>query len=129
MPNDERKQYLKEYQKQYKKSHKQISVSFTLHQYKDFERQARSENTKVSSLVRNMALAYFQKQSLTPPAIADDLKELKFLIRNIANNVNQMAHHSNTIHQLVDENDFLGEIKKLEQLVNDYTNSSLTPPS
>ena len=127
MTDSDRKQYLKAYQKDYAKSHKQISLSFTMSQYKAFERRAKAEDTKVSTLVKNMAVAYSQQQTLTPTVVTDELKALKFLIRNIANNVNQMAHHSNTIHQMIDENDFLSEIQKLEQAVNDYTNGRLKP--
>jgi len=74
-----------------------------------------------------MALAYSQQQTLTPNAVIEELKELKYLIRNIANNVNQMAHYSNTVHALVEENEFLAEIQKLESVVKDYTNNKLKP--
>lgn len=121
MSSGDRKQYQRNYKKAYAKTHRQISVSVTNAQYRDFQTQADKENTKVSTLVRNMALAYLQQNTLVPSSISAELKELKFLIRNIANNVNQMAHYSNTIHQMVDENEFLEEIHKLEKHITDYT--------
>ena len=127
MPSEDRKSYQKQYKKEYAKSHKQISLSVTNTEYRDFQALAKREKTKVSTLIRNMALAYSQQETLTPKAILDELTELKFLIRNIANNVNQMAHYSNTIHSLVEENEFLAEIQKLEKVVKDYTENRLKP--
>lgn len=118
---DDRKTYQKKYKQTYAKTHKQLSLTLLNAEYKTFEALAKKEGVKVSTLVKNMAIAYQQQQTFVPASIEQELKELKFLIRNIANNVNQMAHYSNTIHALVDENEFLGELQKLEQTINDYT--------
>lgn len=127
MKSDERKSYEKRYKKAYAQTHRSISLSVTNAQYRDFEIQAKKENTKVSTLVKNMSLAYLQQNTLTPISVENELKELKMLIRNIANNVNQMAHYSNTIHTLVEENEFLAEIQSLEKVVKDYTQNRLKP--
>jgi uncharacterized protein Yka (UPF0111/DUF47 family) len=66
-----------------------------------------------------------QQKVFVPKEIEEELKELRFLIRNIANNVNQIAHHSNLVEKLVNENEFLMEIKKLEDAVFDYTKKRL----
>ena len=127
MPLKDRKSYQKQYKKEYAKSHRQISLSVTNTEYRDFQALAKREKTKVSTLIKNMALAYSQQETLMPKAVLEELADLKFLIRNIANNVNQMAHYSNTVHSLVEENEFLAEIQKLEKVVKDYTESRLKP--
>ncbi len=127
MPLEDRKSYQKQYKKKYAKSHRQISLSVTNTEYRDFQVLAKREKTKVSTLIKNMALAYSQQETLMPKAVLEELADLKYLIRNIANNVNQMAHYSNTVHSLVEENEFLAEIQKLEKVVKDYTENRLQP--
>ena len=39
---------------------------------------------------------------------------MKFLLRNVANNINQIAHRSNTLKVMVDERELLMQLKKLE---------------
>ena len=72
-----------------------------------------------------MALAYMQQKTFVPKKIENELKEFTLLVRSVANNINQIAHHSNTVKHLVDENAFLMEIKRLEDLVKDYTHNQL----
>lgn len=72
-----------------------------------------------------MAFAYMQQKTFVPSDIGERLDDLRFLIRNVANNVNQIAHNSNLVGKLVDENNFLMEIKKLEDAVFDYTKKRL----
>jgi len=63
--------------------------------------------------------------ALKSQAVEAELKELRFLISNIANNVNQMARHSNTVKQVTDENEVFRTLHELEQLVTDFTNNRL----
>ena len=119
------KKYHKEYKKEYAKTHKNIAVSVTLKEYEDLEKKAKKENVKVTTLTKNMAFAYMQQKTFVPSDIGERLDDLRFLIRNVANNVNQIAHNSNLVGKLVDENNFLMEIKKLEDAVFDYTKKRL----
>lgn len=122
MKSEERKIYEKAYKKAYAKSHRQITITVDNQQYSEFAQKAKSENTKVSTLVKNMAIAYSQKEIFLPSAVEKELSELKYLIRNVANNVNQMAHHSNMLNTMVEEQDLLLELKRLEDLVVQHTN-------
>ena len=66
--------------------------------------------------------------TLKSRAVEEELKELRFLISNIANNVNQMARHSNQIKQVTDENEVFQKLHELEQLVTNFTNNRLKQP-
>jgi len=123
--SDQDKEYHKAYRKEYAKKVKYVNVAVPLSSYNELEKLAKKEDTKVTTLLRNMSLAYMQQKVFVPKEIEDELKELRFLIRNIANNVNQIAHHSNLVEKLVNENEFLMEIKKLEDAVFDYTKKRL----
>jgi hypothetical protein len=123
--SDQDKEYHKAYRKEYAKKVRYVNVAVPLSSYNELEKLAKKEDTKVTTLLRNMSLAYMQQKVFVPKEIEEELKELRFLIRNIANNVNQIAHHSNLVEKLVNENEFLMEIKKLEDAVFDYTKKRL----
>ena len=123
--SDPDKEYHKAYRKEYAKKVRYVNVAVPLSSYNELEKLAKKEDTKVTTLLRNMSLAYMQQKTFVPKEIEDELKELRFLIRNIANNVNQIAHHSNLVEKLVNENEFLMEIKRLEDAVFDYTKKRL----
>jgi hypothetical protein len=74
-----------------------------------------------------MAIAYHQSQQIPQEPILKELQELRFLLRNSANNINQIAHHSNTVGRLVDENGFLDEVRKMETTITDFVSARLNP--
>lgn len=122
---EERKLYNKKYKADYKNRIKRISITLSNAEYKELERQAKNENIKINTLVKNMAFAYHQKNTLIPEPIKAELQELRFLLRNVANNINQIAHHSNTIQRLADENGLLLEIQKMEQTIYAFVSERL----
>ena len=119
------KEYIKKYREDYDKRVKYINVAVPVSMYEELEKLSEIEKVKISPLIRNMALAYMQQKTFVPKKIENELKEFTLLVRSVANNINQIAHHSNTVKHLVDENAFLLEIKRLEDLVKDYTHNQL----
>ena len=113
------------YNQEYGQRNKRVSVTFSNSEYKEIEKRAKSEGVKPTTLVKNMALAYHQQIQIMPEPIVEELKELRFLIRNVANNINQIAHYSNTIQRLADENGLLLEIQKMEKTINDFVDQKL----
>ena len=120
-----RKDYHKDYRAEYDKRTKYVNVALPMDVYRQLEVLAKREGTKVAPLFRNLALASLHSQVFVPESVEQELKELQFLIRNIANNVNQIAHHSNRVRALVDENGLLMELKGLEDQVRAYTQGRL----
>lgn len=119
------KEYHKKYREDYKNKMKYINVAVPVSMYEELEKLSELEDKKVSALLRNMALAYMHQKTFVPNNIESELKEFTFLVRNVANNINQIAHHSNIVKHMVDENGLLMEIKKLEDMVKDYTLNQL----
>ena len=52
-----------------------------------------------------------------PESVESELAEVTRLIRTIANNVNQMARHSNRIGRVLDENEPLARVAELDALL------------
>ena len=115
------KNYHKEYRKDYDKKTKYVTISIPISEYEELEKRAKKEGVKVSTLLKNMALAYMQTKTLIPSSIEDRLSEFIFLMRNVANNINQIARNSNLLKHLVEEESLLMELKKMEDLVKEYT--------
>ncbi|MBR8842401.1 hypothetical protein CWB96_03840 [Pseudoalteromonas citrea] len=118
---EHKKDYQKQYMAEFRKHHKRVELNFTLAEYRDFKKAAQQEKLTVSQTVKNMAMAYQQQHYFIPAELKEKLDTLHFLIRNVANNINQIAHRSNTLQVMVHENELLMELKKLEDLVTEYT--------
>jgi hypothetical protein len=123
--SDKRKLYNKEYQAEYKDRARRVSVTLTNAEYNDLAKRAKAEGVKPTALLKNMAIAYHQQAQIMPEMIRDELQELRFLLRNVANNINQIAHHSNTVKRLADENGLLLEIQKMETTISDFVTQRL----
>ena len=121
--SEQRKAYLQSYQAN---THR-VAITLTSTEYAELEKRAKAEGVKPTTLVKNMAIAYHQGQAITPEPILKELQELRFLLRNSANNINQIAHHSNTVGRLVDENGFLDEVRKMETTINEFVALRLNP--
>ena len=122
--NDKRN-YLKTYRQGHKARVKRVTVTFSNDEYARFVRVAQRDDMPVGTLVTACALAALDRTDILPKTIAQELSDLKFLITNIANNVNQMARHSNTVRAFVEEGALLAELERLQQVVESHTSKSL----
>lgn len=108
--------------KNYRSKKKRKEIYFTPGEMDGFNAVALKENTKAGIVIRNMALAYLQGNRLPEigekkklESIENELHSLSLLIRNIANNVNQMAHHSNTLNYMIEEQNLLEYLQDLDK--------------
>ena len=119
--NEEKKAYQKRYREQYKSQVKRVNLTLSKEEHRLFSRA--SNNKKVTAFIKELALAGLNKQASIPAHLEEELKTLRFAIRNIANNVNQIAHHSNAIQSMTmaEENNLLLHLKQLDEVVQSYT--------
>ena len=119
---DDRKEYQKAYWSKYKDNTRryQPRISLTDTEFKTFSKLAKAEGISISKLIKNMAIAYQQESFLLPQSQLDKLDEFVYLVRNIANNINQMAHHSNSIKSVVDSGRVFDHLKMIEDEVKSF---------
>ena len=119
----------KEYQKAYRvKNHatrKVVSVSLSVDDHRDIARYAKKHRLSVSSLLREATLHQCRKSQLASPEVQNELRELRFLLSNIANNMNQIAHHSNRIRYVIDENAALAHLAELDALIRNFVSDRM----
>lgn len=123
--NTKKTNYQQQYMEEFRRQHKRVELNLTLPQYRAFQKAALAEQLSVSQTIKNMAIAYEQQSYFIPLELKDKLDILHFLIRNVANNVNQIAHRSHTLQVMVDEHNLLLELKKLENMVTQFTLAGL----
>lgn len=116
----DRREYQKQYKEEYNKTVKRVNLTLTQTEYSYFKKIADREGVKVGKIIKTMALAQIGKTFYQPEEIQKKLDDLIFLIRNIANNLNQIARHSNTIKIVLDENKVFTYIKNLEQSIKEH---------
>jgi len=89
-----RNRYMREV---YCKRTKRVDCVFSPDQYRKLKARAKEAGLAPSVFLREAAFAYLEKRYLVPANISDRLDELTALLRNMANNLNQIARHTNTI--------------------------------
>lgn len=114
----------------YRSKMKRKEIYFTPAEMDGFNAVALKENTKAGIVIRNMALAYLQGNRLPSleektklDTIEKEIHSLGLLVRNIANNVNQMAHHSNSLNYMIEEQNLLQYLQALDKNIKDTINN------
>ncbi|WP_156158694.1 hypothetical protein [Pseudoalteromonas rubra] len=110
----------REYFKNYVDQRKRISISLCSSDYQKVEYLAEKMQMKPTSFVGHLVQQKLGKNPVLAPEIHKELREITYLIRNISSNVNQIAHRSNTLKVMVDENALLMELKRLEDVIKGY---------
>lgn len=119
--DDKRREYFKNYTEQ----RKRINISLCFSDYQKIEYLAEKMQLKPTSFVSHIVQEKLEKTPHLSPEIQKELTEVKYLIRNIANNINQIAHRSNTLKVMVEENALLMELKQLEDTVKNYVSQKV----
>lgn len=113
----DRSEYQKTYREKYKDQARRVNLTFSRSEHRDLSRAAKSQDKTLSSYVRGLALAANQgkAEASLPEEVLERLADMDRVFRTIANNVNQIAWHSHTIQQVLDEQDVLTHLFNLEK--------------
>ena len=117
----EKKEYQKGYHQAYKDKRKRVSLSLNDASFSSLEYLAKQENVKITTYAKELLENSLNKQNPNKSlAIQEELRQIKLLIRNIATNVNQIAHRSNTLKVMVEEQELLSHLQNLEKVIITY---------
>ena len=120
----DRQSYLKQKKQERKSTHKRVELQLSVREYQRFERIAKKEGVSVNQLVTNMAVAYRDSRYFIPHEIKTALDTTSRLIRNIANNINQIAHRANLFED-IDEKMVFDHLAKLDQDIKQFVEGKL----
>ena len=121
----DRQDYDRSYRKEYRKSVRYASIALPNEDYERIAGQAARHGLKPAAFMRALILERSEQVAIVPPEIHEELKDLRLLIRNIANNVNQMAHYAHIIRHVDDEQGLFAHLRALEEAVISYTHNRL----
>ncbi len=111
----DRSEYLREYRQNYKAHAKRVNLTFGLSEYRVIAHAAKAEGIPLAAFLKRLALQSLEGVGAEAPAeLAEQLADLERVIRTIANNVNQMARHSNRIAHVLDEQEVFLHIAALQ---------------
>ena len=125
MDNEEdRSDYFRDYRKQYNKQNKYVNVRLEMKDFKRLEARAKKLKKPTSVYLRELAFAQMDGGTIIPPEFEEAIKEHNRLIRNIANNLNQLAHSAN-IFKEVDQAIVFQHLRDLDDKVKSYIEGEL----
>jgi len=113
----DRREYLKKKNQERKKTHTRFELSIPNSQAQPFKSLAKKEGVSANTLILRFAQAYLDESYIVPKRLKKRLDEHNFLIRNVANNVNQIAHSSN-IFNTAEKQAVLKNLEELNELVH-----------
>ncbi len=123
--NEKRKQYQKAYQDKYRKTYtdkrNRLYMSLNESYYQKLEYLAKQDQVKPIVKAKMLLQNAINKQNPNhSQAVAEELRQTKLLIRKIGTNINQIAHRSNTLQVMVDEQGLLMHLQALEDTIASY---------
>lgn len=118
-------EYQKKYRETYNKRTRNVTVGLPMPLYREFQAFAGEQGISLSALMREATDLQIRSVKLRGQGVENELKELRFLLSNIANNVNQMARHSNTVRHVADEGGLFRKLHELEKTLDDFVTSRL----
>lgn len=119
MGNSSNRDYQKTYKEKYNKTHQSVNVTLTTAEYKQLTELAKQQKTKPTTLLKQLAFTQMEKQAVYPTELIELLKEHNRLIRSIANNMNQMAHHANIFSE-VDKKTVFDHLRQLHLQIDGF---------
>ncbi len=111
-----RSDYQRDYQKAYQTRTKRVNLVFSASEYRSVKTAAEVSSEALATYVKRRALEAHNGQldCTVPEELLEQLADLDRVIRTIANNVNQMARHSNQVRHVLDETQPFLYIQSLE---------------
>lgn len=106
----------------YRKKNKYFTCKVSRKEFNKITQHALKTGLKPTPFFKKSAFAYLEQKFLVPQDIKIDLETLIFLIRNISNNLNQIAKHANQAQQLSFSHFFKANqnVSDLENLIKNF---------
>lgn len=92
-----RARYMRE---EYTKRKKRLNLTFDEDDFIRVKKEAQSVGLTPTAFLRESVLAYLENARLPTKMAQKEWSELVFLLRNMANNLNQIARQANTVQRL-----------------------------
>lgn len=108
--------------REYRQESKYFTCKVSQEEFEKITQHAHNTGLKPTSFFKKSAFAYLEQKFLVPQDTKIELQTLVFLIRNISNNLNQIAKHANQAQQLSFSHFFKAHqtVSELEDLIKNF---------
>ena len=106
--------------RQYKNNQNKVLVSFSDDEIKKLDIFVRENSSWRATISRKIILETLEKGVFVPQSVQNDLERIEYLITKISDNINQMAHYSNSIKQAIDDRVVGDQLDKLEDDIYEF---------
>lgn len=96
----------------YLRDKKRLNLTFSLADFRKIQQHAQVSGLTPTAFLRHCTLAYLKDERVTSQKAENTLLEWIFLLRNISNNMNQIAKQANTLQKVA-----LGDFVQLKILI------------
>ncbi len=106
----------------YSQQKKRLNLTFDLKDFEKIQKEASLIGSTPTAFLKNAVFAYFKNCRLPSKEAENEFSQLVFLLRNMANNLNQVARQANTVQKL-SFHDFVQTktiLKNLEDTAEDF---------
>ena len=104
---------------------RRVSVTLSPDELTRFEVHARTHHARITTHLKNCAVAHLDTTYLVPPDIADRLDHLLGIMRGIGNNLNQLARYSNDMRYFLDTEEVRLQLKRMDEDVRRFVTSPM----
>lgn len=104
---------------------RRVSVTLSPDELARFEASASAHHSRLTTHVKDCALAHLDAKYLVPPDIAARLDDLLTVIRGVGNNLNQLARYSNEMRYFLDTEEVRLNIRRMDEEVQRFIKSPL----
>jgi hypothetical protein len=126
MPSSPRRSYNADIRaKQKNEGIRRVNVTLSPEEHARFELASQAQGERVTTHLKQCALAYLDQRYLVPPRLEEQLDEFIAIMRGIGNNLNQLARHSNEMRYFLDTNEVRLQLRRMEDEVRAFVT---TPP-
>jgi hypothetical protein len=113
---EERAKYLKDYDSK----RKRVALSFTYKEYEELQKFSKSYGENPTTFLQKLYFSSRDNRKILTQDTSQELKRLNLLIRNIANNINQIATKNNILASVFNVQRAKEYLKELDKVINNF---------
>jgi hypothetical protein len=104
--------YMKAYRARHKQASKRVDIVVDLKHWRKLERAAQKADISTTAAITELLLKELAKMSQNPAPLVGEIEAVSKPLKRVADRVNMLAHHANTVHRVVDEQGVLDELQR-----------------
>lgn len=116
-----RRQYMEAYRAQHRQATRRVDIVVSLDNWREVTRMAEAAGISTTAALTELVNNELAIMSRDPSPIATEIAALTKRLKPVADRINMLAHHANTVRTIVDQPAVLAEFQKLHDILIEET--------